>query len=146
MDARLLFRCLLGRPKTWAPGRWSTLAGFVEFGETLEESVVREIREEAGVAPARGVAGSLTQVASQPWLFPRTLLVGYEAVVDDAAPLQRQEDELQGLAWFDKEYVRRQVELQGDEDAPATPGDFHVPSRVSLARTLIDAWLDDDSR
>ena len=136
-------KCLLGRPKSWAPGRWSTLAGFVEFGETLEESVVREIAEEAGVAPMRGVPGSLTQVASQPWLFPRTLLVGFQAVVDDAAPLKRQEDELQGLAWFDKEFVRRQLELQGDEDAPATPGDFHVPSRVSLARTLIDAWLDE---
>ena len=74
-------------------------------------------------------------------------MVGYRAVVDDAAPLKRQEDELQGLRWFDKEYVRRQVELQGEEDAPATPGDFHVPSRVSLARTLIDTWLDeDDSR
>ncbi|GMI13576.1 hypothetical protein TrVE_jg2301 [Triparma verrucosa] len=137
-------RCLLGRPKSWAAGRWSTLAGFVEFGETLEECVVREITEEAGVTPTRDVVGSLTQVASQPWLFPRSLMVGYEAVVDDAALLKRQEDELQGLAWFDKDYVRQQVEAQGDEDAPATPGDFHVPSRVSLARTLIDMWLNDD--
>ncbi|EGB07236.1 hypothetical protein AURANDRAFT_5660, partial [Aureococcus anophagefferens] len=72
-------RCLLGRAKGWAPGRWSTLAGFVEFGESLEECVVREIAEEAGVAPDRA---SLRQVASQPWLFPRSLMVGYEAVVD----------------------------------------------------------------
>jgi len=133
-------RCLLGRAKGWAPGRWSTLAGFVEFGESLEECVVREIAEEAGVAPDRA---SLRQVASQPWLFPRSLMVGYEAVVDDAIPLARQEDELAGLAWFDRDYVRKQVALQGDDDAPATPGDFHVPSRVSLARTLLDGWLDD---
>ena len=65
----------------------------------------------------------------------------------DEAPLAVDENELEDAQWFDKEYVRRQVELQGEEDAPATPGDFHVPSRVSLARTLIDTWLDeDDSR
>ncbi|KAH8074984.1 NAD+ diphosphatase [Aureococcus anophagefferens] len=125
-------RCLLGRAKGWAPGRWSTLAGFVEFGESLEECVVREIAEEAGVAPDRA---SLRQVASQPWLFPRSLMVGYEAVVDDAIPLARQEDELAGLAWFDRDYVRKQVALQGDEDAPATPGDFHAARAAAVAAT-----------
>ena len=118
-------------------GRFSTLAGFVEFGETLEECVLREVREESGVAVRRD---SVRFVASQPWLFPRSLMVGFLAEADSDA-LDVDETELDGAAWFEREYVREQLARQGDSDAPPEPGAFHVPSRISLARTLIDAWL-----
>lgn len=71
-------RCLLGRQAAWPAGRYSTLAGFVEYGETLEECVVREVAEEAGVRVRRD---SVRFVASQPWLFPRSLMVGFIAEV-----------------------------------------------------------------
>ena len=137
-------RCLLGRNKRWPAGRYSTLAGFCEFGETLEETVVREISEEAGVTVARD---SIEFVASQPWLFPRSLMVGFTCKVvepaDDAA-LTVDANELEDAKWFDKEFVRQALteEREAGKDGPAEEGGFHVPSRVSLARTLIQNWLD----
>jgi len=138
--------CLLGRKASWPAGRYSTLAGFVEFGETLEECVVREVMEETGVACRRS---SLASVASQPWLFPRSLMVGYIAVADVGksemdAPLDFDVSELDDARWFSKDMVRARIALQGDADEPPVPGDFHVPSRISLARTLIERWLAED--
>eukprot|EP00401_Gymnodinium_catenatum_P013266 CAMPEP_0117591776 /NCGR_PEP_ID=MMETSP0784-20121206/71725_1 /TAXON_ID=39447 /ORGANISM="" /LENGTH=112 /DNA_ID=CAMNT_0005393545 /DNA_START=110 /DNA_END=445 /DNA_ORIENTATION=- len=95
-------RCLLGRKREWPAGRFSTLAGFVEFGETLEECVVREIREESGVAIARD---SIRFVASQPWLFPCTLLLGIICEASTEA-ITVGEEELQDVAWFDADAVR----------------------------------------
>ena len=136
-------RCLLGRNARWPEGRYSTLAGFLEFGETLEECVVREVEEEAGVKVDRA---SLRCVASQPWLFPRSMMVGYIAQVEagaEAAPLQVDEAELQDAQWFDRAFVKESLaaERAAGQDGPATPGGFHVPSKVSLARTLIEQWL-----
>jgi len=131
-------KCLLGRQASWPAGRYSTLAGFAEFGETLEECVLREVREESGVYVARA---SVRFVASQPWLFPRSLMVGFIAEADTEALTV--DDELDGAGWFDREYVRSQLALQGESDAPPEQGAFHVPSRISLARTLIDTWLDE---
>ena len=129
-------RCLLGRKKEWPSGRYSTLAGFVEFGETLEECVVREVNEEAGVAVDRS---SLRFVASQPWLFPRSLMVGFIAeAMDVDAVVSVDENELEDAAWFDKEFVRDALE---QEKAGVENVDFHVPSHVSLARSLVDSWL-----
>ena len=83
-------QCLLGRKKAWPEGRYSTLAGFTEFGESLEECVLREMKEEAGVICDRK---TLTFVGSQSWLFPRSLMVGYiVATADDE--LQVEEEEL----------------------------------------------------
>jgi NAD+ diphosphatase len=134
--------CLLGRQKQWAEGRWSTLAGFVEFGETLEECVLREMEEEAGVRCERS---SLQYVATQPWLFPRSFMVGYIVETADET-LKVAADELGGARWFERSYLREQLALQGDSDAPSEPGAFHVPSRVSLARTIIEAWLNSGAR
>lgn len=133
-------RCLLGRNKRWPEGRYSTLAGFVEFGETLEECVLREMEEEAGVLCDRS---TLRFVASQPWLFPRSLMVGYIVEASDDA-LRVDEAELQDAQWFDKEYVRAELARQGDSDSPAEAGGFHVPSRISLARTIIETWLNEE--
>ena len=128
--------CLLGRQASWPAGRYSTLAGFVELGETFEEAVVREVREEAGVTCDRS---TLRFVASQPWLFPRSLMVGFVVETADTA-LEVDESELEDARWFSRAHVLEHLARQGDSDAPATPGEFHVPSGISLARKLIEAW------
>ena len=104
---------------------------------------MREINEEAGVDVERD---SIAFVASQPWLFPRSLMVGFTCAVDgpaDDAALQVQEEELEDVKWFDKEFVRAALtrEREAGKDGPAEEGDFYVPSKVSLARTLVEHWL-----
>lgn len=137
-------RCLLGRQGRWPAGRYSTLAGFVEFGESLEECVCREVLEESGVRCDRS---SLRFVASAPWSFPRSLMVGFSVEVDEDGGVPTSVDfdaeELEDAKWFDKAFVRRSLEAQGESDAPPAAGDFHVPSRISLARTLLESWLDE---
>jgi NAD+ diphosphatase len=59
----------------------------------------------------------------------------------EAEELSVDETELDGADWFERDFVREQLSLQGDSDAPPSEGDFHVPSRISLARTLIESWL-----
>ena len=136
--------CLLGRKSAWPAGRYSTLAGFVEFGETVEECVLREMEEEAGVAVERE---SIRFVASQPWLFPRSLMMGFTCKVSGNAadaPLTVDHDELEDAQWYTKDYVREQLQCEREAglDGPAEAGGFHVPSKVSLARTLVEHWLD----
>ena len=127
-------RCLLGRKAQWPEGRYSTLAGFVEFGETLEECVVREVQEESGVEvdPA-----SIRFVASQPWLFPRSLMVGFLAEASDTT-LNLDEDELEDVKWFDREAIR---EALAGTSPDGTAASLNVPSRASLANTLMRTWL-----
>mmetsp|Transcript_40662 Transcript_40662/g.130917 ORF Transcript_40662/g.130917 Transcript_40662/m.130917 type:complete len:225 (+) Transcript_40662:127-801(+) len=126
--------CLLGRKSEWPPGRFSTLAGFVEFGETLEECVVREMREESGVAVDRQ---SLRFVASQPWLFPRSLMMGFTVEAPRDEPLKVDDDELEAADWFSAEEVR--AALQGTAEQNNLRS---VPSKASLARTVIESWLE----
>lgn len=128
-------RCLLGRKAAWPEGRYSTLAGFVEFGETLEECIVREVHEEAGVSVDRA---SVRFVASQPWLFPRSLMFGF--IVEAAeTSVTVDHEELQDAAWFEAAEVR--ASLAASDASGGAAGAFHVPSRVSLGRTVIDTWL-----
>jgi NAD+ diphosphatase len=101
--------------------------------------VLREMEEEAGVRCDRS---TLRFVASQPWLFPRSLMVGYTVEAADDS-LSVDPAELEDAQWFDKEYVRAELARQGNSDSPALPGGFHVPSRISLARTIIESWLEE---
>jgi NAD+ diphosphatase len=121
-------RCLLGRASRFPPGMYSTLAGFVEPGESLEETLCREIWEEAGIA--------ITDVAyrsSQPWPFPQSLMLGFRARALDEA-LRVDPEELEDARWFDRALLidpeRRPVRL---------------PSTDSIARFLIDEWLAEES-
>ena len=124
-------RCLLGRKASWPPGRFSALAGFVEFGETLEECVVREVREESGVIVDKT---SITFCASQPWLFPRSLLLGFTA---RAAKTEIEvTDELEDVKWFEAGYVEACLADKGKASE-----DFNIPSETSLAHSLIKGWL-----
>jgi NAD+ diphosphatase len=112
---------LLGRQSSWPPGRYSALAGFVEAGESLEDAVVREVREEAGVH-AKGVS----YFASQPWPFPSSLMLGFHATADRNDALQL-DGELEDARWFSA------AEL-------AAGAARLLPPPYSIARRLIDAW------
>jgi NAD+ diphosphatase len=120
-------RLLLGRQPTWDPGRYSTLAGFVEPGESLEEAVAREVREETGVEVT-----SPRYVGSQPWPFPASLMLGFTA--DYAGgEVSARDTELADVRWFTRAEV---------EDAAAGRGPIDLPPREAIARRLIDTWLE----
>ena len=70
-------------------------------------------------------------------------MVGFTVEVDSDMSLNFDEEELDDAKWFDKAFVRRSLEAHGESDAPPAAGDFHVPSRISLARTLLESWLDE---
>jgi len=121
-------RVLIGRQPGFAPGRYSALAGFVEVGESIEEAVARELREEAGV-----IATAVRYVASQPWPFPSQLMIACIAdVADDSVTLDMAE--LEDAKWVDRAEV--ETSLRGDEGAV-----FGAPPRYAIANSLFRAWL-----
>jgi NAD+ diphosphatase len=122
-------RCVLGRQPSWPPGRYSTLAGFVEPGESAELAVVREVREEAGLD-----VREVTYVDSQPWPFPSSLMLGYTARCDADAVPTTGDDELDDVRWF----TRDEVAAAGTWGAG--PG-LQLPGEVSIARHLVDGWM-----
>ncbi len=122
-------RCLLGRKDIWPEGVYSTLAGFVEPGESLSEAVSREVREEAGIE-----VGSVTYRSSQPWPFPSSLMLGFHAV-RTGGELRVDRRELSDARWFERDEVWRRREVG-----------LRLPPRVSIARRLIEEWLDGDRR
>jgi NAD+ diphosphatase len=121
-------RALLGRRAEWAPGWYSTLAGFVEAGESAEMAVVREMAEEAGVLVD---VGRLDYLGSQPWPFPSSLMLGYRARVASGSAEARPDGvEISELRWFSREEM-----LAGAED-----GSVRIPPPLSIARRLIEHW------
>ena len=119
-------RVLLGRQPSWPPGRYSALAGFVEPGESLEDAVAREVFEESGVE----VTGA-RYVSSQPWPFPSSLMLGFEASYVGGEPVAA-DGELDDVRWFTR------AEL---EEAAAERGPYLLPPSLAIARRLIDGWL-----
>ncbi|HET7321391.1 MAG TPA: NAD(+) diphosphatase [Longimicrobiaceae bacterium] len=117
--------CLLGRQPTWPAGRYSTLAGFVEPGESLEDAVAREVMEEAGAA-----LRDVRYHSSQPWPFPASLMVGFTATARSRA-LRVDHDELDDARWFTREEIH----------AGLADGSFLLPSESSIAFALVDGWL-----
>lgn len=120
-------KLLLGRQPQYPPGRYSALAGFVEPGETIEAAVARELGEEAGIAVA-----DVRYVASQPWPFPSTLMIGCTARAL-ASDLTIDRTELDDARWFTRAEVA--ASLAG-RDAP-----FEAPPPWAIARTLLEHWL-----
>ena len=119
-------RALLGRGKNWPEGRYSALAGFLEPGESIEEAVAREIREEAGVS-----VGNVRYVASQPWPFPSSLMIACVGeAADDRLTIDR--TELEDAIWVSRDDVRRV--LAGDTGA------FLPPPPYAIAFTLLTEW------
>lgn len=121
-------RCLLGRQAKWPEGMVSTLAGFVEPGETLEEAVAREVAEEAGIT-----VGAVTYRGSQPWPFPSSLMVGFwaEAVTTD---IRVDQDELEEAMWV------RRADLAGFGEVGDGRSGWKLPRRDSISRWLIETW------
>jgi NAD+ diphosphatase len=122
-------RCLLSRRRGAPENRWSALAGFVEPGESLEEAVVREAREETGVEVV-----AVEYVASQPWPFPAALMIGFWAFADPAVVLGALEPDLEELVevrWFERAEVR---------DAHAA-GQIALPPPGTIGNYLISTWL-----
>ena len=121
-------RVLLGRQASWPAGRYSTLAGFVEPGESLEEAVAREVGEEAGVD-----VGLPEYHSSQPWPFPASLMLGFTVPWRGGEPV-RQEQEIEDVRWFSRAEVR--AAASWGHDAPLA-----LPPRHAIARRLIESWL-----
>jgi NAD+ diphosphatase len=121
-------RLLLGRQPHYPPGRYSALAGFVEVGENLEAAVARELFEEAGIQ-----VRNVRYVASQPWPFPSSLMVGCHADAEGSA-LRIDKTELDDARWFSRDEIAGA--LEGEPDAP-----FQAPPKAAIARTLLERWL-----
>ncbi|MGZ4180548.1 MAG: NAD(+) diphosphatase [Solirubrobacteraceae bacterium] len=120
-------RLLLGRRPGWPGRRYSTLAGFVSPGESAEEAVIREVGEESGI-----VARDPEFVSSQPWPFPRSLMLGFAARSDGGRPRAR-DGELEDVRWFD--YDELLAAQNGDNP------ELILPPPISIARFLIDRWM-----
>lgn len=116
--------CLLGRQHGWSSGLLSTLAGFVEPGESLERAVMREIREEVGLTDV-----VVRYVASQPWPFPASLMLGFVAEAPPSATIVVDDVELEEARWLSRADL-----------AAHTANGGRLPFRGTMARTLIDAW------
>ncbi len=120
-------RLLLGRRAVAPPGRYSVLAGFVSPGESAEEAVIREVLEESGIA-----ARDPRFVASQPWPFPSSLMLGFDAQSDGGVP-HAHDGELEHVGWFALSEVR--AALDGRNPS------LELPPSVSIARFLIERWV-----
>lgn len=119
---------LLGRQPHYPPNRYSALAGFVEVGESIENAVAREVKEEAGID-----VRDVRYVASQPWPFPSSLMIGCRAQAL-SSELTIDMTELEDARWFSRDEVARGI--AGHEDAT-----FQPPPHTAIARTLLDDWL-----
>jgi NAD+ diphosphatase len=126
-------RCVLGRQAVWPEGRFSTLAGFVEPGESAEQAVVREVFEETGLT-----VEDVAYVASQPWPFPSSLMLGFRArCAGDQDPVPA-DGELEEARWFTRD------ELRGAATWGAPGPGLQLPSPVSIASLLIAGWVLED--
>jgi NAD+ diphosphatase len=129
-------RLLLGRQAAWPARRYSTLAGFVEPGESLEQAVAREVLEEAGV---RVIACRYR--GSQPWPLPGSLMLGFVARAHPDTP--RGGDELEDARWFSRDEVVAAQARAADPSGDDGHGLLLSP-RLSIARWLVDGWVDGD--
>jgi NAD+ diphosphatase len=118
-------RCLVGRQRIWPPGMHSTLAGFVEPGESLEEAVAREVQEETAI-----LVDQVTYHSSQPWPFPASIMLGFHARAR-STEIRVDHSELQDARWVDRDFLL----THQDDDS------FRMPRRDSIARRLIEDWL-----
>jgi NAD+ diphosphatase len=119
-------RCLLGRQPSWPRGMHSAIAGFVEPGESLEQAVVREVREETDVA-----VGRVHYHSSQPWPFPSSIMLGFTAEALSSA-ITLLDGELQHAGWFSRDEMVKSL----------ADGRLRVPRRVSIAYRLVEDWFD----
>lgn len=121
-------RCLLGRHPRWPEGRYSTLAGFVEPGESMEQAVRREVLEETGVR-----VGDVHYFGSQPWPLPRSLMIGFVAHVSadpGSTEVTVDGEEIEDARWFTREEMKAEAEA----------GTLVLPGGISISRSLVEHW------
>jgi NAD+ diphosphatase len=126
-------RAVLARQAVWPERMFSLLAGFVEAGESFEVCVVREIREEIGLT-----VRDVRYLGSQPWPFPRSLMVGFHAVGDPDHEFSFNDGEIAEAAWFTRDEVRAALEA-GDWSSAST-SKLLLPGSISIARVIIESW------
>jgi NAD+ diphosphatase len=119
-------RILLGHQPVWPDGRFSTFAGFLEPGETFEQCVAREAFEESGVS-----LSEINYLGSQPWPFPASIMIAFEAVTDAPEDARPDGDEITEVKWFSRDQLK----------AAAEDGSLLLPPTVSVARRMIEGWL-----
>jgi NAD+ diphosphatase len=118
-------RVLLGRQKVWPKNRFSTFAGFVEPGESFENCVTREVLEEAGVK-----LKEINYLGSQPWPFPASLMIAFEAITNTPELARPDGDEIEEIRWFTREEMKRAIAEKS----------LILPLEISVARQMIKAW------
>jgi len=125
-------RALLGRNRRRPGARFSCLAGFVEPGETLEEAVRREVREESGIH-----AGRVQYLASQPWPFPSSLMIGFlaEGLTEE---ITIDPEELAEARWFHREEIREMVARAAA--GPDDPSRVSLPAPIAIAHHICRRW------
>jgi NAD+ diphosphatase len=119
-------RILLGRQAVWPVGRFSTFAGFLEPGETFEQCVSREVFEESGVSVSK-----INYLGSQPWPFPASIMIAFEAVIDDPAAARPDGEEIVEVRWYSRAQLRMAME----------DGSLLLPPIISVARKMIERWF-----
>ena len=127
-------RAVLARQAVWPERRFSLLAGFVEAGESFELCVVREIREEIGLA-----VRDVRYLGSQPWPFPRSLMVGFHAIGDPDQDFSFNDGEIAEAAWVTRDEVR--AALDAGDWSSASQSNFLLPGPISIARQIIESWV-----
>jgi NAD+ diphosphatase len=126
-------RAVLARQTVWPERMFSLLAGFVEAGESFESCVARELREEIGLT-----VRDVRYLGSQPWPFPRSLMVGFHAVGDPDQDFSFNDGEIAEAAWFTRDEVRAALAV-GDWSS-ASESKLLLPGSVSIARVIIESW------
>ncbi|MCW2686526.1 MAG: pyrophosphatase [Mycobacterium sp.] len=126
-------RAVLARQTVWPERLFSLLAGFVEAGESFEACVQREIAEEIGLT-----ISDVRYLGSQPWPFPRSLMVGFHAIADPDQEFSFNDGEIAEAAWFTRAEVRAALE-DGDWSS-TSEGRLLLPGSISIAREIIESW------
>ncbi len=132
-------RVVLARQRNWPDRMFSLLAGFVEAGESFETCVTREITEEVGLA-----VREVRYLGSQPWPFPRSLMVGFHAVADPDQPFSFNDGEIAEAAWFTRDEVRAALGVGDWSSAAASASKLLLPGSISIAREIIESWAERD--
>ncbi|MGO8770469.1 MAG: NAD(+) diphosphatase [Mycobacterium sp.] len=127
-------RAVLARQGVWPERMFSLLAGFVEAGESFEVCVAREIREEIGLT-----VRDVRYLGSQPWPFPRSLMVGFHAVGDPTEVFSFNDGEIAEARWFTRDEVRAALDA-GDWSSSST-SKLLLPGSISIARVIIESWV-----
>ena len=128
-------RVVLARQTAWPERMFSLLAGFVEAGESFETCVVREIGEEIGLA-----VRDVRYLGSQPWPFPRSLMVGFHALADPDQDFSFNDGEIAEAHWFTRDEVREALTVGDWTSAAGSQSKLLLPGSISIAREIIESW------